>query len=263
MQIELGDRARGPGEGVVSSPGARQNRGTAVVLDAGAGVVDTVLDTVLDGVLDTGALAGAGEVESPKESTEHRTSRSSLPDDEILVERIRQGDREAFDDLYERYFKRIYAFLDRRLSNRADTEETTQEVFINVFSSIDSFRGDAPFAAWIFGLTRRTLASRFKRKRHPTVPLSDEDEERVGSSLSTSTSQTEMPDPLANYEMTERAAHLAHAIENQLSPDQRRVFEMHHLQSIPVLEIARTLSRSEDSIKSSLYRSRKLLLAPA
>jgi RNA polymerase sigma-70 factor (ECF subfamily) len=185
----------------------------------------------------------------------------SLDADDAVVDRIRQGDREAFDELYDRYFKRVYAFLDKRLRNRADTEETTQEVFINVFSSIDSFRGDAPFAAWIFGLTRRTLASRFKRKRHPTVPLADEDEEHRGGSLSTSTGPTTTPDPLANYEMNERAEHLLHALENELSPSQRRVFEMHHLESLPIAEIARALSKSEDSIKSSLYRSRKLLLA--
>jgi len=187
----------------------------------------------------------------------------TLQSDEQLVDRIREGDRDAFDDLYQRYFKRVYAFLDKRLRNRADTEETTQEVFINVFSSIDSFRGDAPFAAWVFGLTRRTLASRFKRKRHPMVPLGDDDEERLGGSASlvTSTSPTEAPDPLAQYEMSERAEHLVRALEHELSPDQRRVFEMHHLESVPIVEIARELSKSEDSIKSSLYRSRKLLLA--
>jgi len=189
-----------------------------------------------------------------------RENLRGFDDDDVLVDRIRQGDREAFDDLYDRYFKRIYAFLDKRLRNHADTEETTQEVFINVFSSIDSFRGEAPFAAWIFGLTRRTLAARFKRKRHPTVPMLDQDEDRIGNSLSTSTSPTETPDPLATYEMNERAQHLMHALEHDLSADQRRVFEMHHLQSLPIVEIARTLLRTEDSIKTSLYRSRKLLL---
>lgn len=187
-------------------------------------------------------------------------STRTMDSDELLVDRVRQGDRDAFDDLYQRYFKRIYAFLNKRLGNRADTEETTQEVFINVFSSIDSFRGEAPFAAWIFGLTRRTLAARFKRKRHPMVPLGDDDEEHIGS-METSTSPSATADPLAHYEMSERAAHLLHALENDLSPDQRRVFEMHHLESVPIIEIARELSKSEDSVKSSLYRSRKLLLA--
>jgi RNA polymerase sigma-70 factor (ECF subfamily) len=229
--------------------------------DPGAGVASRLTSAPPDGLINVSDSTAAAENSNGSNGTIRNGAASSLDVDVALVDRIREGDREAFDELYGRYFKRIYAFLDKRLRNRADTEETTQEVFINVFSSIDSFRGEAPFAAWIFGLTRRTLASRFKRKRHPTVPLADEDEERIGGSLSTSTSPTATPDPLANYEMSERAEHLLHALEHELSPSQRRVFEMHHLQSVSIAEIARTLSKSEDSIKSSLYRSRKLLLA--
>lgn len=176
----------------------------------------------------------------------------------MLVDRLRGGDRAAFDELYARYFKRVYAFLDKRLRNRADTEETTQEVFINIFSSIDGYRGDAPFAAWIFGLTRRTLAARFRRKRHPTVPLFEEDEDVSFASLTAA--GTPEADPHENYEFNERAAQLDHVLENELSPEQRRLFEMHHLQSMPIAEIARTLSKSEDAVKSNLYRTRKLLL---
>jgi len=179
--------------------------------------------------------------------------------DEMLVDRMRDGDHSAFDELYQRYFKRVYGFLNKRLRNRADTEETTQEVFINIFSSMGSFRGEAPFAAWVFGLTRRTLAARFRRKQHPTVPLFEEDEDRAYSGLRAEPSLEATP--LEHYEMVERAAHFSQTLERDVTPEQRRVFELHHLQSVPIAEIARTLSRSEDSIKSNLYRTRKLLLA--
>jgi RNA polymerase sigma-70 factor (ECF subfamily) len=185
-------------------------------------------------------------------------SRRTLTD-EILVDHVREGDRAAFDEIYRRYFKRVYGFLDKRLRNRADTEETTQEVFINIFSSMDSFRGDAPFAAWVFGLTRRTLAARFRRKQHPTVPLFEDDDEN--SVLSVATMSSTEATPLENYEMTECAAHLSHTLESEMTAEQRRLFELHHLQSMPIAEIAKTLSKSEDSVKSNLYRTRKLLLA--
>jgi RNA polymerase sigma-70 factor (ECF subfamily) len=190
-----------------------------------------------------------------------RTQTRSKPSDESIVDRVRDGDRAAFDELYQRYFKRIYAFLDKRLRNRADTEETTQEVFINVFSSLDSFRGEAPFAAWIFGLTRRTLAARFKRKRLAMVSLGDQDEESAWSPLAAHGVISIEPSPLENYEMSERAETLRRAVALDLSAEQRSIFEMHHLESIPIAEIARRLSKSEDSIKSNLYRTRKLLLA--
>ena len=181
----------------------------------------------------------------------------SVPD-EVLVDRVRAGERAAFDELYQRYFKRVYSFLDKRLRNRWDTEETTQEVFINVFSSLDGYRGEAPFAAWIFGLTRRTLAARFRRKRHPVVPLLEEHEERAIGSL-TAGGQPEAT-PLEHYEYHERASQICRTLETEISDEQRTVFELHHLDSIPIAEIARTLSKSEDSVKSNLYRTRKLLL---
>ena len=61
--------------------------------------------------------------------------------------------------------------------------------------------------------------------------------------------------------MVERVAHLSRSLECDVTPEQRQLFELHHLQSMPIAEIARTLSKSEDSIKSNLYRTRKLLLA--
>lgn len=202
--------------------------------------------------------AGRESVASPSAARSPRLSRT-IEADELLVDRIRSGDRTAFDELYQRYFKRIYAFLDKRLRNRADTEETTQEVFINVFSSIDTFRGEAPFAAWIFGLTRRTLAARFRRKRHPTVPLFEEDEEHPVGNLTASASPEATP--LEHYEMAERARQLRSTLEHEITDEQRQLFELHHIESVPIAEIARTFSKSEDAVKSNLYRTRKLLLA--
>ena len=106
--------------------------------------------------------------------------------DETLVLLVTQGDQAAFEELYERFFKRIYLFVDKRVRNPSDTEEIVQEVFINIFNSIGSYRGDAPFGAWVYGVTRRTIASRFKRKRHTMVPLNDEDQDLTTSASAAS-----------------------------------------------------------------------------
>ncbi len=229
--------------------------------------MDTKISTSADESSEIG-LSGLTAAGMPSVSNNLPTSRPGMSPpkpsrkgqtDEMLVDRVRNGDRAAFDEIYDRYFRRIYAFLDKRLNNRADTEETTQEVFINVFSSIDTYRGEAPFAAWIFGLTRRTLAARFRRKRHPMVPLFEEDDDISFSSL-TAAGQPEAT-PLENYEMTERANQLKQTLEHELTPEQRMLFELHHIESMPIAEIAKALSKSEDSVKSNLYRTRKQLLS--
>lgn len=178
--------------------------------------------------------------------------------DERLVEMIASGDHDAFSNLYDRYFKRVYHFVNRRLNNTADVEETVQEVFINVFSSIDSYRREAPFGAWIFGVTRRTIASRFKKKRHPTVPLGDGDFDKNFSDQGAS---PVAPSAIETIEFKERVRTIKRLTNNLLTPEQRVLFDMHHVQNRPIHEIAKTLNRSENAIKSNLYRARKILLA--
>jgi RNA polymerase sigma-70 factor (ECF subfamily) len=179
--------------------------------------------------------------------------------DEELIERICGGDRRAFDLLYERFFPRVYGYVSRRLSNRADAEETIQEVFINAFSSLDSFRGEGPFAAWVLGVSRRTVASRFKKKHHVTVPLEDSRDDRAESQLGAALQGGATP--LEHYECSERIARMQATAREQLSEDQWRLFALHHLEHRPIREIARVLGKSEDAVKSHLYRARRLLLA--
>ncbi|MCP4037160.1 MAG: sigma-70 family RNA polymerase sigma factor [bacterium] len=178
--------------------------------------------------------------------------------DEELVHLVREGDHEAFSNLYDRYFKRIYNFVSRRLNNNADVEETVQDVFINVFSSIGSYRREAPFAAWIFGVTRRTIASRFKKKRHPTLSLDDEEAESHNSELSAASS---VPSAIETIECKQRIQTLDRLVTHRLTSEQQVLFQLHHLEDRPIQEIASATGKSEDAIKSNLYRARKILLA--
>jgi RNA polymerase sigma-70 factor (ECF subfamily) len=184
-----------------------------------------------------------------------RTDVSCPVPDELLVEHIRAGDQRAFETLYDRYFARVHHFVARRLRNRADADETVQEVFVNVFASIDSYRGEAPFGAWLFGLTRRTVASRFKKRAPALVSIGEDD---VDSSFQATTRE---PDPLELYEFSERLARLQDAVITELTDEQRQLFELHHLENRSIQEIAGLLQKSEDAVKSHLYRARKVLLA--
>ena len=125
-----------------------------------------------------------------------------------LIAKIISGDHAAFSVLYERYFRRVYVFVDKRMRNRADTEEVVQEVFINIFSSLESFRAEGPFAAWVLGVARRTSANHFKKKRHPTISF--ENEEELDSKVC---SIGRAPTPLENYECQEQLSLLQTAIE--------------------------------------------------
>lgn len=179
--------------------------------------------------------------------------------DEALIERIVQNDESAFNILYERYYRRIYRFTYNRLNNREDTEETVQDVFTSVFSSVGSFRGESAFSAWVLGVTRRTIASRFKKKRHAMVPLLEEGGPEEND-FANPTSQRQAS-PLEAYEYAERVAKLEEAAQNDLSAGQRRLIELHHFEEQSIRDLSKVLCKSQDAVKSNLYRARKILLA--
>jgi RNA polymerase sigma-70 factor (ECF subfamily) len=186
--------------------------------------------------------------------------RIEIVDDEELIGRVvGRGDRAAFKLLYERYFPRVYSFVARRLSNRADVEETVQEVFLGVFTGLGSFRGEGAFAAWVLGIARRTVAGRFKKKQHATLPL-DEISEAESLDLRAPGCHREAT-PLEHYECGERLARLQATAERELNAEQLRLFELHHLEHVPIDELAALVAKSTDSVKSNLYRVRRLLLS--
>lgn len=183
---------------------------------------------------------------------------STQPEEAEWIDRILAGDRDAFERIYERYLPRVFSFVHKRLGNRADTEETVQEVFFHVFSCLASYREEAHFSAWVLGIARRTVANRFKKKRHPTVSLEAEEAE---SFELTPALFGAVPTPLESYECQERMQRIEEAAERELTAEQRLLFELHHLQHHPITEIATRLDKSQDSVKSNLYRARRVLLA--
>jgi RNA polymerase sigma factor (sigma-70 family) len=104
-------------------------------------------------------------------------------------------------------------------------------------------------------LTRRTVAGRFKKRMPNLVPLGDDE---VESGIH---GAARGPDPLEAYEYTERLARLEGAVSDELSEEQRQLFELHHLEHRSIQEIALLLSKSEAAVKWHLYRARKVLLA--
>jgi RNA polymerase sigma-70 factor (ECF subfamily) len=179
-------------------------------------------------------------------------------DESELIDRILAGDRDAFEQIYDRYLPRVFGFVHKRLENRADTEETVQEIFFHVFSCLSSYRKEAHFAAWVLGIARRTVASRFKRKRHPTVPLDQQEPETIDLAPPLLGS---VPTPHETYECRERLERLEATAQRDLTPEQRLLFELHHLRHHAINDIAALLEKSEDAVKSNLYRARRVLLA--
>jgi RNA polymerase sigma-70 factor (ECF subfamily) len=170
-------------------------------------------------------------------------------EDRELVEAIKRGDTDAFDELYKSHFRRIFNYSVRRLGDLAEAEDVTQEVFTAVFSCVDRFQGRSELLVWIYGITRNILNNRLRRRGGVRlVSLEEVPPEAAPVDLG--------PEPAA--EARETLSRLQDAIES-LPRDQRRILELRHGRRLAVRRIAELMDRSEDAVKSSLYRARRTL----
>jgi RNA polymerase sigma-70 factor (ECF subfamily) len=90
--------------------------------------------------------------------------------DDTLLARTARADAEAFAELYRRHVTRVYRYHAAHTGNIKDAEDLTSQTFMAALEGIASFRGEAPFAAWLMGIASRKRAL-FFRTRKPEVPL--------------------------------------------------------------------------------------------
>ena len=181
-------------------------------------------------------------------------SQSPWSSDAELVQQILSGSREHFELLYGAYFPRVYRFALKRLSDAAEAEDVAQEVFFTVFNVLDSYQGQAPLIVWIFGITRNTVNRRFRRKR-PGIASLDAPEAREVAALQSPVDRS--------VDARRILRQCEAAIENELTPLQRRIFHLKHLRRQSIRTIARALGKSEDAVKANLYRMRRSLAESA
>lgn len=179
------------------------------------------------------------------------------PGERALIERCKQGDLSAFDELVHRYEKQVYGFAYRMTGNYDDANDIASEAFVKVFQAIESFRGDANFSTWVFRIVTNLYLDHRKRTRaHVTVPL-DEYVELEESAVARQIEDT-APGPLEMVEAGERGQTLEAAI-NQLPEYQRLMVLLFHSQGKSYEEIAEIMGLPIGTVKSRLSRARLAL----
>jgi RNA polymerase sigma-70 factor (ECF subfamily) len=174
-----------------------------------------------------------------------------------LVQQIRRSDESAFTVLFDRYYQRVYNFAYLRLRNHADTEEAVQETFTAVFRSIESYRGKASVLSWIYGIAKNTVNNTIRRSAAQARRVDNAESELVHDLRSAYASTPE--DDLT----LQRCAESVQGRFADLSPWQAEIFELRHIENLPISEISARTSRSSDAVRSSLCRVKRLLVEAA
>ncbi|HEX9784117.1 MAG TPA: sigma-70 family RNA polymerase sigma factor [Opitutaceae bacterium] len=181
--------------------------------------------------------------------------------DRILVDRFRSGDLNAFDEMVNRYWDRIYAMVSQLLRNQQDAEEVTQDAFIRAHRGLTNFRGDSSFSTWLYQIATNLARNRYwywwRRKRDKTLsfdaPVSAESETTLAEIIPADVITPE--DATVTQEFVDRVA----AGMEQLSEKHREILVLRNVQNLAYEEIAEILSISVGTVKSRIARARESL----
>jgi RNA polymerase sigma-70 factor (ECF subfamily) len=164
-------------------------------------------------------------------------------DEGALIERCRTGDDIAFGELVERYKHLVYGMIWRLSSDRSQTDDLAQEVFLKVYRGLPYFRGEARLSTWIFRIVSNVCAQARSRQiaETPAVALTVEPGRADGA--------------FAELELRDR---LGKAIA-QLPEQYRLLIAAHYLDGVQYEALAETLDIPIGTVKTHLYRAKRRL----
>ncbi len=175
--------------------------------------------------------------------------------DEDLVRDAKTGDDHAFHILMSRYMQHIFNFVLQYVRIREEAEDVTQDAFFKAWKYINRFKDGMRFKPWLFTIARNTALDYLKKKKAVSfseMDYADSDNENI--SVFAETIADEQPLPADIFARAELAEQLDQAM-SILHPDHRAVLMMHYREDMTFEEIAETIKKPMNTVKSWHRRS--------
>jgi RNA polymerase sigma-70 factor (ECF subfamily) len=170
--------------------------------------------------------------------------------DRETVRRVLAGDQDAFAEVYNAYFPRVYAFTLKRVRDRAEAEDLTQETFVQLFRSLASYEGRSSLLTWTFGIAHNVCAHYFRHCSRWMVGSRDARaleerpvESKIERRVDAGRALERCDEVLA---ASRRAAH-------------REIFHLRYGENHSIRAIAQRVGKTNEAVKVSLRRSRVAL----
>jgi len=163
-----------------------------------------------------------------------------------LAKSAGHGDMGAFEELYKRHHRRVYSVCLRMLQNTSEAEDLTQDVFIQLYRKIGSFRGDSAFTTWLHRMTVNQVLMHFRKRTVKFEKTTEEGE--TPDQVVTGTANPE------RMRIVDKIA-LDNAID-QLPNGYKNVFVLHDVEGFEHEEVAKILGCSVGTSKSQLHKAR-------
>ncbi|HLK31477.1 MAG TPA: sigma-70 family RNA polymerase sigma factor [Terriglobales bacterium] len=177
----------------------------------------------------------------------------------LLLRRCLAGDAAAWEDIVRRYQRRIYNICYRFAGSSEDADDLTQEVFIKMYKTLDSYDVErGAFLTWVTTITRNLLVDHFRKGKHDRLTDSLDAapaQEEEGRALSEQIEDKSSPSPDEQVRSRE-AGQAVHEGLQKLSPELREAVILRDLQDMDYKEIANVLKVPEGTVKSRINRGR-------
>jgi RNA polymerase sigma-70 factor (ECF subfamily) len=183
--------------------------------------------------------------------------------DHRFIERLKRRDEQAFNKLVVTYEAQVFRLVWRMLGSRPEAEDMTQEVFVQVFRSIESFRGDSKISTWIYRIAmnltrnRTKYLSRRKQQNHSELDAAEPNDAHNEAQGRTS-GETRRPDLDA---MGNQAESIVIACLSLMEAEFREILILRDVECLSYEEVGSITGLAPGTVKSRLHRARSLLKA--
>lgn len=170
--------------------------------------------------------------------------------DRELVDRVLAGDPMAFSEIFDNYFPRVYAFTLKRVGDRAEAEDLTQETFVQLYRSLPSFEGRSSLLTWTFGIAHNVCSRFFRHCSRWMVGPKDArelDDKPVESTIERKVDAARVLDRCDEI------------LSENRRPAHQEIFHLRYGESHSIKAIAEKVGKSNEAVKVSLRRSRAVL----
>ena len=173
--------------------------------------------------------------------------------EEYILNKAIKGEQEAFTQLYDLYFDRIYKYMYFRMKKQSEAEDLTQEVFIKALKGISSYKiGATPFSSWLYRIAHNQVIDHIrKNEKHQSVSLDEV------------TSLAADSDPVEETERQMEIDELTAAIA-RLPAAQQEVISLRFIAGLPISDVAKISGKSEGTVKALQFNAtmslRKLMV---
>lgn len=181
--------------------------------------------------------------------------------DREIIKRIIDGDTHHFRRVVEDYQKLVSHIVFQLVTSTTDQEEIAQEVFIKVYNNLSGFEFKSKFSTWIAKITYNTCVNYLKKKKlffyNDKISANDSGDQDVQfQNIESVHDESDRPDKIVE---NSNRNHVLHSTISNLPHQQKTIITLYHLDEMSYSEISEIMNLPEGTVKSYLFRARKML----